>query len=196
MLRIDIKQVPKEYKESVTLKSYGVLPITRQKTGYGYKRFFLCPSCGNRVQYLYLRDGGAARCRHCLPQRIYKDRTDVYPGGEDHITYLMQKIANKNKITLEFPFDYISAIFQRPKYVRRSKWEKVLRQLQTLENMRFMVIMFKGTIDTKVIRYYLNDGIYDLSLSDLKNRLIIWTLPARFMSAEVAENTITKSLMR
>lgn len=81
MLRIDIRQIPKEYKESVTLKSYGVLPITKQKTGYGYKRFFLCPSCSQRVQYLYLRDGEVAKCRYCLPQRIYKARTDVYPGG-------------------------------------------------------------------------------------------------------------------
>ena len=194
MLRIDIKQIPKEYKESVTLKSYGVLPITKQKTGYGYKRFFECPYCDNRVQYLYLNVNEVARCRHCLSQRIYKQRTDIYPGGEEHLTYLMQKIASKNHINLEFPFDYVSAMFQRPKYVRHSKWEKVLRQLQTLENMRFMVIMFKGTIEPKVIKYYLNKGIYDFSLWDLKNKLIVWTYPAGFMSAEVAENTIIKSL--
>lgn len=192
MVRIDIRQVPKKYKESVILKRYGSIAITKQKTGYGYKRFFLCPWCGNRVQYLYLCNEATIKCRHCLPYRVYKNRTDVYPGGEQHLANLMCKIACENNIRFDFPFDYVSIFFKRPKYMRHKKWERILRQLQTLENMRFMIIISKGTIDIKVIKYYLNKGLYDFTLTELKNRLIVWSYPARILNVDPFESGMTK----
>lgn len=127
-------------------------------------------------------------CRHCSNKRVYKGITDVYPGGEAYLSYLMLKTATQYKLDLEFPFRYVAAYYDKPKHMHTKTWEKVLRRLQTLENMRFSVIMFKDIIDLKVIKYYLNEGLYDFTLDQLANKVIIWSYPARLMYKSDMQN--------
>ena len=182
MARLDIMQIPIECGDKAVTEEYGTINIVKQKTGYGYKRFFECPNCGARVRYLYLED--TFKCRHCLGHSVYSGTKNIYPGGDTYLCRLMLKIAKKYGIKFKVPFDYRLHALERPKYMRHDKWMKVMYQLQTLENMRFNIWLSGGTIEIKVIKHYLNEGLYDFTLQELQQRIIIWKYPARYFNGD------------
>lgn len=157
----------KEGKENTVYFEY-------QKTGYGQKRFFLCPCCGKRVTKLYSMRYGY-RCRECGGINPYKGIKNMTKGGSDEITYRMLKYAAKHGIQFEFPFDYLQ--FATDERIRKKSFLKSLKILQGLENMRFQAIMNKTTYSSKVLSSVCKGQhllLQEKSLYDLKNWIYNW----------------------
>lgn len=62
-----------------------------QKTGFGKKRFLMCPYCSKRVEILYRSESGY-KCRDCLGIKPYKGIKNMTKGGADEIAYLLYVI--------------------------------------------------------------------------------------------------------
>lgn len=145
-----------------------------QKTGYGKKRFFLCPYCKRRVTRLYFVDH-SYKCRECAGINQYKGIKNMTKGGSDEITYRMLRYAEKHDIVFEFPFDYLQ--FVTDERVRKKSFLKSLKILQGLENMRFQSVMSKVTYSSKVLSSVCSGKhplLQEKSLDDLKNCIYNW----------------------
>lgn len=137
------------YDFTTSIGDYSV-ELSGQKTGFGEKKFFLCPSCGSRRVDLYIYKGELL-CRKCLPVRLYKGITDVTPGGYSYVLYKMQRLMEKNNlIDMGFPFDYVQYIDQHRPYQHWDGFLFVLKQLQALENIRCRVL-FIGLVKKEVV---------------------------------------------
>ncbi len=77
--------------------------LARQKTGYGYKTFMVCPRCGSHRAKLYYHRSELV-CRDCYPVRVYKTRQDSIDGGYEEIGYRMNRLAARYGIQIEQPF--------------------------------------------------------------------------------------------
>lgn len=131
-------------------KAYAV-ELAKQKTGFGEKYFFVCPSCGARRTKLYTC-GNRLLCRECGPYKPYKGITHTTPGGERYIRYKMARLMQKNGlIEQSCPFDYLEYLDQRKPRGRWDKFRFTLKRLQALETMRFQAILYgpfpKATVD-------------------------------------------------
>lgn len=105
---IDVKQFKENVKpdaESATFTDSSGIESTvsfgYQKTGYGLKRFFLCPCCAKRVQKLYQVDY-SYKCRDCAGINPYRGITNMTKGGADEIAYRMIRYAEKMTYSLIF----------------------------------------------------------------------------------------------
>ncbi|MFV0343447.1 MAG: hypothetical protein ACK5JH_11275 [Anaerocolumna sp.] len=147
--------------------------LARQKTGFGYKVFMVCPRCGSHRSELYMyRDN--LICRDCYPVRVYKTRQDSTDGGYEEITYRMNRLAARYGIHIKQPFDYYQLINKKPKNMHQRTWERIIRQLQLLANMRFQALFFKTKYSPKAIRYALSHCLYLFSLYDMGKYVIDW----------------------
>lgn len=146
------------------------IDLCKQKTGFGYKSFFICPCCGEvRAKLYYSNEADELRCRSCIDENVYKYRTNMYDeGGTDLIYYKMFKLARSIEIVedLEFPFEPLKYIWSKPKYMRRDKYETVIRQLIILEQLRMNVILFKTKYSAKYINELL-ENIASQSYEDM-----------------------------
>lgn len=166
----DAKSVTFQIKEGVE----NTVCFGYQKTGYGKKRFFLCPYCKRRVTRLYLVER-SYKCRECAGINQYKGIRNMTKGGSNEITYRMLRYAEKHDIWFEFPFDYLQ--FVTDERVRRKSFLKSLKILQGLENMRFQSIMSKVTYSSKVLSSVCSGKhplLQEKSLDDLKNWIYNW----------------------
>lgn len=161
-----MKPYIKENKDYVSMKNFKV-QIERQKTGYGYKSFLICPECGKRRTKLYSKSIitkclSDLKCRSCVDENIYKYRTNMYDSSLNLIRYKMFKLARSIEIVedLKFPFEPLRYIWSRPKYMRHDKWEIVIRQLIILEQLRMNAINFK----TKYSAKYINELLENIEL--------------------------------
>ena len=148
-----------DYIEANKIKYTGEsIYLAKQKTGFGYKTFFICPYCGERRQTLYLDpETKQLMCRCCTDANVYKRRTNLYDeGGTDIIDYKMIKLAKSVNIKLKYPFKAKDYIYNKPKYVRYEKYLKVIRQLIVLEQLRTDAIFFKARYSTKRINELLD----------------------------------------
>lgn len=74
---IEVKQLKGHIKadaHNVTIRTGDksqVILLAYQKTGYGQKRFFVCPYCSKRVQLLYQSKGSDWKCRKCSDVNPY-----------------------------------------------------------------------------------------------------------------------------
>lgn len=146
--------------------------LYKQKTGFGYKSFFICPCCGEvRAQLYYSNEAEELRCRSCINENVYKYRTNMYDeGGADLIYYKMFKLAKSIGIDhkdLEFPFKPLKYIWSKPKYMRQEKFELIIRQLIILEQLRMNVIIFKAKYSAKYINELL-ENIATQSYEDME----------------------------
>ncbi len=121
--------------------------IDKQKTGFGYKSFFVCSECGERRTKLYYKYGMFI-CRSCCDENIYKHRTNIYDeGGEGLIIYKINKLAKKLGVKsneIIYPINKLNFLYKRPKYMRHKEFETILRQLEILEELRFNVIFLNA----------------------------------------------------
>ena len=145
-----------------------------QKTGFGKKRFLMCPYCSKRVEILYRSESGY-KCRDCLGIKPYKGIKNMTKGGADEIAYRMKQYAYKHDIVFEFPFDY--TVFGNDERSRKQSFRDKLIVLQGLENMRFQAIMGKTIYSSKVISSVCQGKhplLKAVSLYDLKNWVYNW----------------------
>ena len=53
--------------------------ISKQKTGFGERKFFVCPECGERRTKIYCYENKEVfKCRSCLGKNIYSERCNLY----------------------------------------------------------------------------------------------------------------------
>lgn len=180
---LDIKDIKASRTDNVRLKVNDKLidiGIDRQKTGFGYKRFLLCPNCDERRTKLYIYGPADIYCRSCSPYGPYEGITHTTKGGTSSITYRMYRLAADYKIELEFPFSYYQTFNKKPKYMRWDKWNRGVKQLQILENMRFQTIFFDRKYDASLIKFILeNHDRVNYNLCDIKENLYDWGAIAR-----------------
>ena len=94
MTRIDVRDLKGKIKDNaiqVTLDVIGKkhdLMLSYQNTGFGRKRFFVCPYCSKNVQYLYIT-GNSLKCRVCSGVK-YTGIQNNTKGGYDEIAYRMK----------------------------------------------------------------------------------------------------------
>lgn len=128
--------------------------FAEQKTGFGIRKFFACPVCGKRRTKLFLNRSGL-RCVECAGINPYIEIQNTTKGGYREIEYRMKRFAKKNGIKIEkWPFEY-TAYSMDPAY-NRKKFQKALKILQVLENMRLQNILFKTTFRPRTIKAVLN----------------------------------------
>ena len=146
-----------------------------QRTGYGEKKFFICPRCGSRRTKLYLY-GDWLLCRSCYPGELYRTIKNVTPGGDLYIAHLMRSLARKEQIELQrVPFCYLE--YRKPKYRHFKKWHTAIVKLQALENMRNQAIFFNKRYPLDVIRGVLkgeNALLYVCTLQELDQYFYNW----------------------
>lgn len=173
MISIDIRNIPSKYTDEVSFKDCPAIFLAKQTTGCGFKRFFYCPHCYNRRERLYLVNGDWL-CRSCIPKSIYRGIQNTTKGGDTYIAYKMERIAASYCIQIEYPFSYNQTLFSRPKGMHNKTWDKAIRQLQVLENMRFQAIFMKSYLEPKVIRHALEHCLYTYSLPELEHYMFDW----------------------
>lgn len=179
LMRIQVLDI-KEVKEIVKKDMFSIkgidcpIYIDEQKTGFGYKKFLICPACGESRTKLYIINMCNIYCRTCSPKGPYEGITHTTRGGTDEIQYRMARVAAKYKIPLKYPFQFYDVIWKRPKYMRYNKWEEGLYKLQALENMRFQTIFFKKKYSATVINRVLNYCPCIYSMPELIKYLIDW----------------------
>ena len=148
--------------------------LARCKTGYGYRHYFVCPKCGQRRTML-CEFQGQLLCRSCLPFDIYQWRRNLYDeGGMKLITWHMQKLAKSVGIEkLRHPFHYLDYTFDRPRYMRRSKYEKIIKQLQVLDKMRLSAHAGYKRFTAADIKFYTSEYFLDLyDICDIEEKLM------------------------
>lgn len=153
--------------------------LSKQKTGYGYKNFMVCPVCGTRHVKLYLYNQKLI-CRNCYPDNIYDGIQHPVKGGNKSIAYRMCRYAISHGITIKrFPFNYMDYESERPKGRKESSWVDSLIVLQALENMRYQSHAYHKEWSNKTIKSILTWNnllmyLFNLSeMQDMKN-LIKW----------------------
>lgn len=127
-----------------------VFTFGKVKTGFGFRHFLICPSCGQyRVTLVF--DGKAFVCVKCAGINPYRGIQTMTRGGYKFIGYKMARYAEKHGVEgFHFPFDYHD--YERPKRRRREHWNKTMKVLQALESMRNQAIFFKKIWDAKTIQ--------------------------------------------
>lgn len=130
---LDLQEAIEE-DEALARVTDKMFKTTKQKTGFGYKQFFICKNCSSRRTKLYILSNDKIYCRSCSPINIYKGIQNSPEGASEELTYRMDRIARENNISYSRGFDY--RLIKRPKYMRRTKFQRVLLKLQILQNMR------------------------------------------------------------
>jgi ribosomal protein L37AE/L43A len=178
----DVRQLKghiKDDAESVKVKTgdkVQVIQFGYQKTGYGQKRFFICPDCSKRVEKLYCTKFSVWKCQRCSGANPYGGIQNNTKGGYDEIGYRMKKYAEKKGIQFEFPFNYFDFTFDSR--MKRAKFRQYVKVLQALENMRFHSMFFKVTYKPGIIRQVMSGKhpiMQNVTLYDLKNNVYDWS---------------------
>ena len=145
--------------------------FAEQETGYGVRKFFLCPHCGERKVKLYFV-GDSFRCAKCGKIKPYKGLQNGTKGGYRELQYRMMKYGAKHGITVQFPFDYLQCF--RADQIMNEEYRAALMVLQALENLRFQNILYKTVYPKTVIDRVL-DGthpmLFRVTLKDMQTKL-------------------------
>lgn len=151
------------------------IEFRQQKTGYGERVYLVCPKCGHRRMKLYIF-GGRLLCRECYSYPVYRRIKNVSQGGYKYIIYRMCRFAEYAEIKIKrLPFYY--GDYERSKYKHRKKWEKSLKVLQALENMRVQSVVWGKRFSVAVVNSVLKGensllNVYDLD--DLTIYAVDW----------------------
>ena len=101
--------------------------LSHKRNGYGGKQtFFLCPGCGQRVRYLYWRQG--FRCRKCarLNYRSQQRTKDSMVNYDDGMKYAERHLSPPPDSIDGFTF--CGWMPERPRYMHRSTYLKHMRR--------------------------------------------------------------------
>ncbi len=151
--------------------------LSKQRTGYGYKNFMICPFCGTRHIRLYLCNQ-KLMCRKCFPENVYSGIQHHNKGGNKDIAYRIYRYAAAHGVTIKrFPFNYWE--YDKPKNRKEASWVNILTVLQALEDMRYQTIAYHKIWNSKTIKSILtwtNTLMYLFDLSEIQDRqkLICW----------------------
>lgn len=175
---LDIKDIKNTDQKAVRIRVNNELisiDIEKQKTGFGYKRYLICPNCSQRRTHIYFYNDQYIYCRSCSPISPYEGITHTSKGGESNIVYRMYRIAANHNIRFKFPFSYYELLLDMPKHGGQEQWRKAVIKLQVLENMRSQTIFFKKKYSAVLIKHILqNCDNLPYDLCDIEKYLIDW----------------------
>nr|DAZ38690.1 MAG TPA: NUDIX domain protein [Caudoviricetes sp.] len=155
---LDISTIPKPKKAGKSIiaalgeEKYR-LQLSDQKTGFGIRKFFVCPECGQRKTKLFIEKTSKSgfKCADCMGLNLYKPIQNGTKGGYREIEYRMERYAAKRGIIIKkWPFAFFD-YDDDPRY-HKSSFQKALKILQALENMRGQNIFFKTTYKLEKIK--------------------------------------------
>jgi len=154
---LKVSDVPVEYQDTITAAGVNVQIIT-QLTGFGRRRYFICPTCERKCGKLhnisYIKN--RLYCQSCVPIDLYRVRRSLYDeAGQSLIVWHMNKmVATISDQPIKFPFHYLNYDIDPPPNMSRKKYREALLKLQILENMRFAVIAHGFQYTASDIRKY------------------------------------------
>lgn len=111
------------------------IDIVKQKTGFGYKKFFKCSDCGHKRQNLYfVEDELKFTCRACISVNVYRQRTNLYDGDvKNVIIYKARRLMDYLKTNTKYSmYDIRSNIPDRPKHMRQEKYAIAVKRIYFL----------------------------------------------------------------
>ena len=138
-----VSDVPNENQDIITVADTDV-QIILQRTGFGYRRYFICPFCDSKCGKLH-RISKKLHCPSCTPLDLYAYRRNLYDeGGTTLIVWQTKRLARKIGITdIRFPFDLVDYLDTQPPGVSWRRYIKTLERIQRMERLRFLII-FRG----------------------------------------------------
>lgn len=162
---ITVADVPREYGNAVTVAGIAVRMVP-QRTGFGWRRYFLCPSCGRKCAKLHQIVEGL-HCQSCSPVDLYAYRRGLYDEDSHHlIVWHMHKLAATiNDEPIQYPYHYFNYPIEPPQGMSHERYRKTLLRLQILENMRYAAIAHGCRFTGADIRHYISERF--ISLFDL-----------------------------
>lgn len=155
MMILDVYRLTPEQKAGSKIavasgEQKSVIQLAEQKTGFGVRKFFVCPVCGERRVKLYFV-GNGFKCATCGKINLYTGIQNGTKGGERELEYRMMRFAAAHEIgEIEWPFDYRNYIFDTR--MSRTSFRRKIAILQALENMRSQNIFFKTVYSQKAIK--------------------------------------------
>ena len=129
-------------QDSIILHGHVEVTITHNVTGFGQRRYFICPSCNRqcaKLHYLY-RDWF---CHVCIPQRQYAKRQNMYRRGRNLIKWHMDRLLTKNGLR---------DLKQRPKHMNKQKYDEIVTQYGRLFELLNFSIFFNYRPTAKSIK--------------------------------------------
>lgn len=163
MRYIDIRDL-KEYNDDFICINGQNIKLLLQKTGFGYKKFFQCPLCEKRREYLYLKNN-VLLCRSCICVNVYKSRTSLY---DEKSEFLIQYYIKKYITELGIDFyekdkfgwrevsylNFLSVALRKgkPKYMREKKYSYLMKSLFLLDSMYWKAINGEANYTAKDIK--------------------------------------------
>lgn len=150
------------------------IELSWQKTGYGRRCFFVCPSCRKRFIKIYVVDE-RIRCQNCADLKPYYGIQYTTKGGYVELEYRMRRYSLKHDIRFAYPFDYEDFLFDSR--MEKESFRCKIKILQALENMRQQAIFFKSTFTPKQIKAvlsYKHPTLLNHSINSLKNNYYLW----------------------
>jgi len=157
---IPVAAIPPECKPAII--SGATVRIIMQRTGFGQRRYFLCPACGRKCSKLYHINLLEAMlyCQRCTPINLYRYRQNLYDeGGRALITWHMKKLAAAiSDEPIKYPFSYLDYPIEPPQGMRSKRYRNTLLKLQVMENMRVATYAYGCRFAGSDIRKYTRDG--------------------------------------
>ena len=111
---------------------YETILLSGKRNGYGGRQiFFICPCCGKRVRYLYLKAG--FRCRECAKLNYRSSQRtrgeyDAYDRGKKYVHQHLDILWNPD--LLDFPY----AIPERPRWMHWNVYSKHIKKLEQFQH--------------------------------------------------------------
>lgn len=147
---LDVSTIPKPKKagKSIVATVNGEkyrLQLSEQKTGFGVRKFLVCPECERRKTKLFIiAPKTGFKCADCIGLNLYRGIQNGTKGGYSELRYRMERYAAKNGITIKsYPFNF--AEYNDDPRSEKPRFQRALKILQALENMRGQNIFFKTT---------------------------------------------------
>lgn len=130
----------KAYQDCVVIAGITVR-ITQQRTGFGYRRYFLCPCCGRKCGKVHLYEE-VLYCQRCIPLSLYRYRQGLYDeGGSALIVWHMERLAEKVGIKrIKFPYWFLDYPDKSPLGIGSKRYLKTLLTIQAMERLRTAAI--------------------------------------------------------
>ena len=150
LFSLKVSDVPKECQDTYTIAGI-TINLTTQRTGFRYRRYFLCPRCDRKCGKLHWHKE-RLYCQQCTPLDLYGYRQSLYDeGGTALIVWHMRKLVKTiSDQPIKWPFHYYDYPMELPDGMTAAKynrWEKkqrdTLLKLQILENMRTCAIFLR-----------------------------------------------------
>lgn len=142
------------------------IALSRQKTGFGSRYFFICPECGKRVTELLLPTyNNKVCCQYCSGYHLEKHsaRTNLDDQAPTElINYKISCLEDKLDLYYEYtePFDESRYAHRRPKGMHARTFKYTLGQLHNLYGLREQAISENRCFTAREI----NDKMSNLSV--------------------------------